>query len=49
LLGMNVAGLQGEAAEMLGGFRIGRDQVAKKNFPRRAPAAINMADMMEGR
>jgi hypothetical protein len=35
-LGMNVAGLQGEAAEMLGGFRIGRDQVATKNYPRGA-------------
>jgi type II secretory pathway pseudopilin PulG len=48
-LGMNIAGLQGEAAEMLGGFRIGRDQVATKNFPRGAPVAINMEDMMERR
>jgi hypothetical protein len=46
---MNIAGLQGEAAEMLGGFRIGRDQVATKNFPRGAPVAINVADMMERR
>jgi hypothetical protein len=44
-LGMNVAGLQGEAAEMLGGFRIGRDQGATRG----APVAINMADMMERR
>jgi hypothetical protein len=48
-LGMNVAGLQGEAAEMLGGFNIGRDQVATKNYPRGAPVAINMVDMMERR
>jgi hypothetical protein len=44
-LGMNVAGLQGEAAEMLGGFRIGRDQGATRG----APVAINIADMMERR
>jgi hypothetical protein len=48
-LGMHVAGLQGEAVEMLGRFRTGRDQVATKNFPRGAEAAINMADMMERR
>jgi type II secretory pathway pseudopilin PulG len=48
-LGMNVAGLLGEAAEMLGGFNIGRDQVATRNYPRGAPVAINMADMMERR
>jgi hypothetical protein len=46
---MHVAGLQGEAAAMLGGFRTSRDQVAMKNFPRGAPAAINMSDMMERR
>jgi hypothetical protein len=44
---MNVAGLQGEAAEMLGGFNIGRDQVATRNYPRGALVAINMADVME--
>jgi hypothetical protein len=48
-LGMNVAGLQGEAAGMLGGFNIGRDQVATKNYLRGAPVAINTVDMMEGR
>jgi type II secretory pathway pseudopilin PulG len=48
-LGMNVAGLQGEAAKMLGGFNIGRDQVATRNYPRGAPVAINMPDMMERR
>jgi hypothetical protein len=47
LLGMHVTGMQGEAASMLGGFRTGKDQVATKNFPRGAPAAINMSDMME--
>jgi hypothetical protein len=46
---MNVAGLQGEAVEMHGGINIGRDQVATKNYPRGAPVAINMADMMERR
>jgi hypothetical protein len=44
---MQVAGLQGEAAVMLGGFHMGRDQVPVKNFPRGAPALINMSDMME--
>jgi hypothetical protein len=49
-LGMNTAGLQGEAASMPGGFNIGRDQVATKNYPRGgAPVAINMVDMMERR
>jgi hypothetical protein len=48
-LGMHVTGMQGEAASMLGGFRTGRDQVAMKNFPRGAPAAINKSDMMERR
>jgi hypothetical protein len=48
-LGMQVTGMQGEAASMLGGFHTGRDQVAMKNFPRGAPAAINMSDMMERR
>jgi hypothetical protein len=48
-LGMNLAGLQGEAAGMLGGFNIGRDQVATQNYPRGAPVAINMVDMMERR
>jgi hypothetical protein len=48
-LGMHVTGMQGEAASLLGGFRMGRDQVAVKNFPRGAPAAINMANMMERR
>jgi hypothetical protein len=46
---MHVTGMQGEAASMLGGFRTGRDQVAMKNFPRGAPAAINMSEMMERR
>jgi hypothetical protein len=32
---------------MLGGFHMGRDQVPGKNFPRGAPASINMSDMME--
>jgi hypothetical protein len=41
--------LQGEAAGLLGGFNIGRDQVATKNYPRGAPVAINMVDMMERR
>jgi hypothetical protein len=49
LLGMNIAGLQGEASEMLGRFNIGRDQVPTRNYPRGAPVAINMADMMERR
>jgi hypothetical protein len=44
---MQVAGLQGEAAVMLGGFHMGRDQLPVKNFPRGAPAPINMSDMME--
>jgi hypothetical protein len=49
-LGMNTAGLQGEAASMLGGFNIDRDQVATKNYPRGgSPVAINMVDMMERR
>jgi hypothetical protein len=38
---------QEQAAAMLGGFQVGRDQVPVNNFPRGAPAAINMADMME--
>jgi hypothetical protein len=46
---MHVTGMQGEAASLLGGFHMGRDQVAVKNFPRGAPAAINMSDMMERR
>jgi hypothetical protein len=46
-LGMQVAGLQGEAAAMLGGFHMDRDQVPVKNFPRGGPASINMSDMME--
>jgi hypothetical protein len=47
---MNTAGLQGEAASMLGGFNIGRDQVATKNYPRGgAPVGIDMLDMMERR
>jgi hypothetical protein len=40
-------GMQGEAAAMLGGFQVGRDPVPVNNFPRGAPAAINMSDMME--
>jgi hypothetical protein len=49
-LGMNAAGIQGEAASMLRGFNIGRDQVAMKNYPRGgAPVVINMVDMMERR
>jgi hypothetical protein len=46
---MHVTGMQGEAASMLGGFHTGRDQEAMKSFPRGAPAAINMSDMMERR
>jgi hypothetical protein len=40
-------GMQEQAAAMLGGFQVGRDQVSVNNFPRGAPAAINMSDMME--
>jgi hypothetical protein len=35
-----------QAAAMLGGFQVGRDQVPVNNFPRGAPAAIDMTDMM---
>jgi hypothetical protein len=48
-LGMQVTGMQGEAASMLGGFHMVRDQVPVKNFPRGATASINMSDMMERR
>jgi hypothetical protein len=48
-LGMKAAGLQEEAASMLRGLNIDRDQVATKNYPRGAPVAINMVDMMERR
>jgi hypothetical protein len=47
---MNAAGLQGEAASMLGGFNIARDQVARKNYLRGgALVGIDMVDMMERR
>jgi hypothetical protein len=47
-LGMNTTDLQGEGASALGGFDLGRDQVASRNYPRGgAPVAINMRDMME--
>jgi hypothetical protein len=47
-LGMNTTDLQGEGASALGGFNIGRDQVATRNYRRGgAPVAINMLDMME--
>jgi hypothetical protein len=45
-LGMNETDLHGEGASALGGFDLGRDQVASTNYPR-APVAINMRDMME--
>jgi hypothetical protein len=45
-LGMNETDLHGEGARALGGFDLGRDQEATRNFPR-APVAINMRDMME--
>jgi hypothetical protein len=45
-LGMNETDLHGEGATALGGFDLGRDQAAAKNYPR-APVAINMRDMME--
>jgi hypothetical protein len=48
-LGMHITGMQGETASMLGGFCTGRDQVATKNFPSGAPAAINISDMMKRR
>jgi hypothetical protein len=35
-----------QAAAMLGGFQIGRDQVPVTNFPRAAPTAIDMKNMM---
>jgi hypothetical protein len=35
-----------QAAAMLGGFQVGRDQVPVNNFPRGAPAAIHMTTMM---
>jgi hypothetical protein len=46
-LGMNETDLQGEGASALGGFDLGRNQVASRNYPRGAPVAINMRDMME--
>jgi hypothetical protein len=46
---MQATAMQGEAASMLGEFHMGRDQVPVKNFPRGAPASINMSDMMERR
>jgi hypothetical protein len=48
-LGMNTTDLQGEGASALGGFDLGRDQVASRNYPRGAPVAINMQDMMDRR
>jgi hypothetical protein len=42
LLGMH----REQAAAMLGGFQIGRDQVVVNNFPRAAPTAIDMKTMM---
>jgi hypothetical protein len=47
LLGMNTTDLQGEGASALGGFDLGRDQVALRNYPRGAPVAIKLRDMME--
>jgi hypothetical protein len=35
-----------QAAAMLGGFQVGRDQVPVNNFPRGAPAAIDMTTRM---
>jgi hypothetical protein len=35
-----------QAAAMLGGFQMGRDQVPVNNFPRAAPTAIDMTTMM---
>jgi hypothetical protein len=46
-LGMNETDLHGEGASALGGFELSRDQVASRNYPRGAPVAINMRDMME--
>jgi hypothetical protein len=43
---MNETDLHGEGARALGGFDLGRDQEAARNYPR-APAAINMREMME--
>jgi hypothetical protein len=42
LLGMH----QEQAAAMLGGFQIGRDQVPVTNFPRAAQTAIYIKTMM---
>jgi hypothetical protein len=42
LLGMH----QEQAAALLGGFQMGRDQVPVNNFPRAAPTAIDMTTMM---
>jgi hypothetical protein len=45
---MNTTDLQGEGVSALGGFDLGRDQVASRNYPRGgALVAINMRDMME--
>jgi hypothetical protein len=43
---MNETDLHKEGARALEGFDLGRDQEAARNYPR-APAAINMWDMME--
>jgi hypothetical protein len=45
-LGKKETDLHGEGARALGGFDLGRDQEAARNYPR-APAAINMREMME--
>jgi hypothetical protein len=45
-LGMNETELHGEGARALGAFDLGRNQEAARNYPR-APAAINMQEMME--
>jgi hypothetical protein len=45
-LGMNETELHGAGARALGAFDLGRNQEAARNYPR-APAAINMQEMME--
>jgi hypothetical protein len=45
-LGMNTTELHGAGARALGAFDLSRNQEAARNYPR-APAAINMQEMME--
>jgi hypothetical protein len=45
-LGMNETELHGAGARALGALDLGRNQEAARNYPR-APAAINMQEMME--